>query len=115
MRITEAAARLGLSARMLRYRESLGLLPPARDARRTGSHRRYSEADLSTVTLALRLEQRYGVSPAALAFAVRVLAEPEVARPVRELGQRAGRLTPPPTRALDFEKQRALRWLNGIS
>src|SRR5271166_6548045 len=31
MRITEAARRLGTSARMLRYREELGLLPQVRD------------------------------------------------------------------------------------
>src|SRR5271170_7657210 len=31
MRITEAARRLGTSARMLRYREDLGLLPRVRD------------------------------------------------------------------------------------
>src|SRR6202035_1275467 len=41
MRITEAARRLGTSARMLRYREDLGLLPqvrgyPAASRRRTG-------------------------------------------------------------------------------
>ncbi|MGA8117653.1 MAG: MerR family transcriptional regulator [Actinocatenispora sp.] len=115
MRITEAASRLGLSPRMLRYRETLGLLPPAHDGRETGTHRRYDEADLSTVTLTLALERHYDVSPAALAFAVRVLAEPDVARRVRELGQRLGRVTPPPSRVLDFEKQRALRWLNGSS
>ena len=113
MRITEAAERLDMTPRMLRYREQLGLLPPAHDTRATGAHRRYDDGDLATVSLSLALERRYGVSPAALAFAVRVLAEPEVARRVRDLGTRVGRLTPPPTRAIDFEKQRALRWLNG--
>ena len=38
MRITEAARRLGTSARMLRYREELGLLPQVRD--RLGMARR---------------------------------------------------------------------------
>src|SRR5258708_26697253 len=33
MRITEAAQRLGTSPRMLRYRDSLGLLPPVREHR----------------------------------------------------------------------------------
>src|SRR5215472_8757066 len=32
MRITEAARRLDMTPRMLRYRESLGLLPPLRNA-----------------------------------------------------------------------------------
>jgi MerR family transcriptional regulator, copper efflux regulator len=115
MRITQAAAKLGLSARMLRYREALGLLPPTHDGRAAGAHRHYDEADLSAVALALSLERRYDVSPAALAFALRVLGEPDVAKSVRELGQQLGRLTPPPTRALDFEKQRALRWLNAAT
>ncbi len=110
MRITEAARSLGMSPRMLRYREALGLLPAGR---RGGSHRRYGGDDLAAVTLTLDLERRYDVSPAALAFGLRVLADPEVATRLRELGQRTGRLAPPPTRALDFEKQRALRWLNG--
>jgi MerR family copper efflux transcriptional regulator len=110
MRITEAAGRLGLSPRMLRYREALGLLP---GGRRGGTHRRYAEDDLAAVTLAVELEKRYDISPAALAFGLRVLADRDAAARVRELGQRIGRLAPPPTRALDFEKQRAMRWLNG--
>ncbi|HEY3687308.1 MAG TPA: MerR family DNA-binding transcriptional regulator [Streptosporangiaceae bacterium] len=120
MRITEAARRLGLSPRMLRYREALGLLPPARraaGARPAGgaaaapAHRRYGEEELRAVALALELEQRYGVGPTELAFGLRVLAEPGVAARLRELGERTGRLKPPSTRALDFEKERALRWL----
>lgn len=109
MRISEAARKLGTSPRMLRYREALGLLPPREDRH---GHRRYGEAELRAVALALALERRYGVSPAALAFGLRVLAEPDVQARVRELGERIGRISPPP-RALDFEKERALRWLGG--
>ena len=123
MRITEAAQRLGMSPRMLRYRDLLGLLPPVRvpAAQRSGrarsarphapGHRRFSEEDLTAVSLAMRIEQRYGISPAALAFGLRVLTEPGVRADVAELGRRIGRVGPPPARALDFEKQRAMRLL----
>ncbi|MGO8960827.1 MAG: MerR family transcriptional regulator [Streptosporangiaceae bacterium] len=163
MRITEAASQLGLTPRMLRYRESLGLLPavrhgarrrlargedartapvraadapsagaPASDARtaarppavgrtlasgtpdrrsRAGGHRHYGEADLAAVALGLSIERRYDVSPVALAFAIRVLAEPQVRAEVAELGRRIGKIQPPPARALDFEQERALRLL----
>ena len=118
MRITEAAARLGTSPRMLRYRDLLGLMPPvrARPARRGTSgapaHRRFSEDDLAAAAFALRVERRYDISPAALAFGLRVLTEPGVRADVAEVGRRIGRIAPPPARALDFEKQRALRLLN---
>ncbi len=139
MRITEAASRLGLTPRMLRYRESLGLLPAVRhgarrrptrrldaranapvsspssagpDRRRpAGGHRHYSEADLAAVALGLSIERRYDVSPVALAFAIRVLAEQRVRAEVAELGRRIGKIQPPPARALDFEQERALRLL----
>jgi MerR family transcriptional regulator, copper efflux regulator len=115
MRITEAAQRLGTSPRMLRYREVLGLLPPVRGpAPRTRGpgHRRFSDNDVTAVELALRIERRYDVSPAALAFGVRVLTDPGVRAEVAELGRRIGRIPPPPARALEFEKERALRLLN---
>ncbi len=125
---------------MLRYREALGLLPPARDPHGKARHRQYAEEDLEAVRLALELETRYDVTPAALAFGLRVLTEPEVATRLRELGRRIGRLpgpsrsdratdpigdgrtpdgqpvngvrsTVPASRAQDFEKARALRWL----
>src|SRR5437764_9256194 len=175
MRITEAAERLGTSARMLRYRDMLGLLPPVREAaprrrragplpdlrraaapqvqgqaaaprvqgqaaaprdlRRAGAprvqgqagiapaggrapggrargHRRFADDDLAAVAHALQIEQRYDISPAALAFGLKVLTEPGVRAEVAELGRRIGRIAPPPARALDFEKQRALRLLN---
>ena len=162
MRISEAARRLGTSARMLRYREELGLLPQVRDplpwpsspaapaegrgvvagglgavaratpgaaaarSRRAGaggrgsaagrphgpSHRQFSEADLEAVAAALELERRYDISPASLAFGLRVLAEPPVRAAVADLGRRLGRIPATPGRALDFEKERALRLLS---
>jgi MerR family transcriptional regulator, copper efflux regulator len=139
MRISEAARRLGTSARMLRYREDLGLLPQVRD-RRAGSwgplragplreeprqagvlragphgppHRQFSEADLDAVAAALELERRYDISPASLAFGLRVLTEPPVRAAVADLGRRLGRIPAPVGRALDFEKERALRLLSG--
>ena len=128
MRISEAARRLGTSARMLRYREDLGLLPPVRDhsaGLRSGlpqvpvpgphgpGHRQFSEADLEAVAAALELERRYDISPASLAFGLRVLAEPPVRAAVADLGRRLGRIPAPVGRALDFEKERALRLLSG--
>jgi MerR family transcriptional regulator, copper efflux regulator len=131
MRITDAAGRVGLTPRMLRYRESLGLLPAVRHGarrparRRAGrtapepvqhlaahhGHRQYSQADLAAVALGMSIERRYGVSPVALAFAIRVLADQRVRAEVAELGRRIGKIQAPPARALDFEQERALRLL----
>jgi MerR family transcriptional regulator, copper efflux regulator len=116
MRITEAAQRLGTSPRMLRYRDMLGLLPPVRGTTPAAgphrAHRQFGDDDLAAVAHALRIEQRYDVSPAALAFGLRVLTEPGVRAEVAELGRRAGRIGPPPAQALEFEKERALRLLH---
>ncbi len=133
MRITEAARRLETTPRMLRYRESLGLLPVVRHPSRRGSrrgsargairpesvrpgetagqHRQFDEADLAAVALGLSIERRYDTSPVALAFGVRVLADPRVRAEVAEFGRRIGRIQPPPARALDFEQERAQRLL----
>ena len=120
MRITEAAQRLGTSPRMLRYRDMLGLLPPVRGTTPPAgrapagvprAHRRFGDEDLAAVAHALRIERRYDISPAALAFGLRVLTEPGVRAEVAELGRRVGRIGPPPARALEFEKERALRLL----
>lgn len=114
MRITEAAEQVGTTPRMLRYRESLGLLPPVREGRAERGHRQFTGHDLEAVAMALAIERRFDISPSALAFGLRVLAEPAVRAAVAELGERIGRLSVPPapmTRALDFEQERALRLL----
>ncbi len=123
MRISAAAQQLGTSPRMLRYREVLGLLPPLREPasrwRRAGArpargpaHRQFSRYDLAAVALGLDIERRLDISPAELAFGLRVLSDPRVRAEVAELGRRIGRIPAPPGQALDFEKERALRLLN---
>jgi hypothetical protein len=76
-----------------------------------GLHRQFTDADLAAVALGVSLERRYDISPAALAFGIRVLADPRVRADVAELGRRVGRIQPPPARALDFEQERAQRLL----
>ena len=114
-----------MSPRMLRYREDLGLLPPVREVSpgggaRTGRgantgrgprHRRFGDRDLDAVVAALQLERRYQVSPASVAFGLRVLSEPAVRAAVADLSRRLGRLPEQPGHALDFEQERALRLL----
>jgi MerR family transcriptional regulator, copper efflux regulator len=101
---------------MLRYRDTLGLLPGLRpaagSAATTTAHRQFGQDDLDAVALALAIEQRYDISPAALAFGLRVIAEPPVRAEVAELGRRIGRIPAPAARALDFEQERALRLLS---
>src|SRR6201989_3603759 len=117
MRITEAAARLGMSPRMLRYREDLGLLPPLRDRPygRGHAHRQFTEEDLAAITTALAIERQFDITPAALAFGLRVLTDPAARAAVADLGRRTGHVPAGPGagRALDFEKERALRALGG--
>ena len=92
---------------MLRYRESLGLLPSAADP---GQHRRYDANDLAAAALAAALEQQYDVSPRSLAFALRALADPRVTGDIARLGALTGRVMTP-TRALDFDQSKAQRLL----
>lgn len=47
MNISEAAERSGVSAKMIRYYESIDLLPPA--ARRPNGYRDYAESDVSVL------------------------------------------------------------------
>jgi MerR family copper efflux transcriptional regulator len=115
MRVGDAARRVGTSARMLRYAEQLGLVAPARTA---GGYRDYRERDLRAVAAALELEARYDVTPAALAFGLRVLGDAEVAGSLRHLAGLRGPGSPEgasrwpgPGTALDFETAKARRLL----
>ena len=58
--IGAASVTLGTTPRMLRYRESLGLLPPTKEGpgRPAGAHRRFGEPELRAVSLALTIELR---------------------------------------------------------
>ena len=111
MRITEASWRLGISPRMLRYREALGLLPVFRARSTAGRHRHFAANEHDAVALGLAIEQRYDISPAALAFGLRVLTDPAARAEVAELGRRIGKIRPLPAMAMDFEKERAQRLL----
>jgi MerR family copper efflux transcriptional regulator len=108
MRVGDAARRVGTSARMLRYAEQLGLVAPARTA---AGYRDYGERDLQAVAGALRLQERYGAPPAALAFGLRALEDPEVAGSLRALARLIRRADPDPVAALDFETAKARRLL----
>jgi MerR family copper efflux transcriptional regulator len=120
MRVGEAAERVGTSARMLRYAEQLGLVAPARTA---GGYRDYGERDLRAAAAALALQARHGVTPAALAFALRALEDPEVAGSLRRLARLVRRgpgnsegvprsvRDPDGVAALDFETAKARRLL----
>ena len=108
MRVGDAARQVGTSTRMLRYAEQLGLVAPDRSG---GNYRVYGERDLLAAAYGSELAAGYGVTPAALSFALRALAEPEVAARLRLLARLAGRERPDRSAALDFETSKARRLL----
>ena len=73
--VSDAAARTGWSARMLRYLEQHGLVVPRRT--RAG-YRLYGLAELNQLSALAELRRRFGVDLAAIAFAARLRREPEL-------------------------------------
>ena len=92
---------------MLRYRESLGLVRPSRTA--AGYHG-YAGRDLQAAALSAELEAAWGVTPAALAFGLRALREPDVAASIQLLCRLAGG-EPSGLAALEFEERTARQLL----
>jgi MerR family copper efflux transcriptional regulator len=106
--VGDASARLATTARMLRYRESLGLVRPRRTG---GNYRSYDATDLLALAAGAELEARHGVTPAALAFALRAQENPEVAAELRTLARLARRPARSSLDALQFDTTKAQRLL----
>jgi MerR family transcriptional regulator, copper efflux regulator len=73
--VSEAAARTGWSARMLRYLERTGLVTPARTP---AGYRVYGLRELNRLSALRELRERHGVELTELAFADRLRREPEL-------------------------------------
>ena len=97
MRIQEAAAEVGLTARSVRYYEELGLLRPA--ARSEGDYRLYDETDLERLRFIKGLRDDAGFSLAEIAQ----LLEDEAAR---ERGHAAFHATTDPQERLRILRDR---------
>jgi len=75
LKVGDAAARTGWSARMLRYLERVGLVVPPR----TGSgYRLYGLRELNQLRSLAELRRRFDLEISDLAFAARLRREPEL-------------------------------------
>jgi MerR family transcriptional regulator, copper efflux regulator len=79
LKVGDAAARTGWSARMLRYLESAGLVVPARAQ---SGYRLYGLRELNQLSSLAELRRRFGIEISDVAFAARVRREPELRRAV---------------------------------
>jgi DNA-binding transcriptional MerR regulator len=75
MRVGEAAAHTGWSARMLRYVEQAGLVVPSRTE---AGYRLYGLRELNQLRSLLRLRGRFGLELSDVVFAARLRREPEL-------------------------------------
>jgi MerR family transcriptional regulator, copper efflux regulator len=73
--VSEAAARTGWSARMLRYLEEAGLVVPGRTP---SGYRAYGLRELNQLRTLRALRAQHGVELAEVAFAARLRREPEL-------------------------------------
>ena len=73
--VSEAAARTGWSARMLRYLESTGLVVPERSA---SGYRRYGGDELELLRGLQELRRTFGVELDDVAFVIRMRRRPEL-------------------------------------
>ena len=79
LKVGDAAARTGWSARMLRYLEQSGLVVPSRT--RSG-YRVYGLRELNQLRGLSDLRRRFGLEISDLVFAARLRREPELRRAV---------------------------------
>ena len=77
--VSEAAARTGWSARMLRYLERHGLVVPRRTP---AGYRLYALRELNQLHALAALRRRFGLDLAEMAFAARLRRDPELRRAV---------------------------------
>ena len=75
LRVSDAAARTGWSARMLRYLEASGLVEPQRT---DAGYRLYGLRELNQLRSLRKLRRRFGVELAEMAFALRMRRDPEL-------------------------------------
>ena len=73
LHVSNAAARTGWSARMLRYLEQAGLVVPARTA---AGYRLYGLRELNQLRSLQELRRRFAVELADIAFAARLRRDP---------------------------------------
>jgi DNA-binding transcriptional MerR regulator len=105
LRIQEAAAEVGLTARSVRYYEELGLLRPA--ARSVGDYRLYDASDLERLRFIKGLRDDAGFS---LAEVAQLLEDEEA----RERGHEAYHATTDPTERLRILRDRVSRYEHQI-
>ena len=85
LHVSQAAARTGWSARMLRYLERAGLVVPSRTP---AGYRLYGLRELNQLRALAELRRRFGLGIGDIAFAARLRREPELRARDRRLARR---------------------------